>query len=591
MTFSIIAMLVFLILAVILFSFENIPADVIALGLLLGLVLTGLLPAERAFDGFGSGTFIMIFGLLVLTAALIQNGMVDILSRVILQNFKTQESNFSWLVMAAGGLLSTFMSNTGATAFFIPIVIGISRQLKKPPALYLMPLAFATILASSVTLIGTSTNIVIDGLITQQGLPPLGMFELSIAGIPILLAGILYMGFVGNRMIPVRDYDEESSEDYEINAYLSEVLINKKSPLIGKTLFESELGKSYDLNVVRVIRKNKQTLIPTRNLVLQSADILLVEGSTDKLLNLAEPLGISLKPLSMLSMENLESDAAGIMEVILLPRSPFVGRTLPGLNLREKWGIIVLGINRSGHTFRSRMTDIRLATGDQLLVMGNPAELEVLDQNNTFRILRPVDFSKVDTRRAFLTLGIFLAVIALSLLPMINVPVAVMIGMFTLFVTRCITPQEAYRSIDWRLLVLIGSMLSLGVAMEHTGTASYLAGLIVDVTATLDPIWLLGGFFALTMLLTQPMSNQAAAIVVVPIALQTAMQLGLNPRTFAVMIAVGASCSFLTPLEPASLMVFGPGNYRFRDFFIVGLPLTVIIFLIAIVIVPLRWPL
>jgi di/tricarboxylate transporter len=493
--------------------------------------------------------------------------------------------------MAAGGLLSTFMSNTGATAFFIPIVIGISRQLKKPPALYLMPLAFATILASSVTLIGTSTNIVIDGLITQQGLPPLGMFELSIAGIPILLAGILYMGFVGNRMIPVRDYDEESSEDYEINAYLSEVLINKKSPLIGKTLFESELGKSYDLNVVRVIRKNKQTLIPTRNLVLQSADILLVEGSTDKLLNLAEPLGISLKPLSMLSMENLESDAAGIMEVILLPRSPFVGRTLPGLNLREKWGIIVLGINRSGHTFRSRMTDIRLATGDQLLVMGNPAELEVLDQNNTFRILRPVDFSKVDTRRAFLTLGIFLAVIALSLLPMINVPVAVMIGMFTLFVTRCITPQEAYRSIDWRLLVLIGSMLSLGVAMEHTGTASYLAGLIVDVTATLDPIWLLGGFFALTMLLTQPMSNQAAAIVVVPIALQTAMQLGLNPRTFAVMIAVGASCSFLTPLEPASLMVFGPGNYRFRDFFIVGLPLTVIIFLIAIVIVPLRWPL
>jgi di/tricarboxylate transporter len=591
MTISIILMLAFLLIAIVLFSFEQLPADIVAIGLLLGLILTGLLPSAKAFAGFGSGTFIMIFGLLVLTAALIQNGMVDILSRALLRNFNAQEGNFAWLVMVAGGALSTFMSNTGATAFFIPIIIGISRQLKKSPALFLMPLAFASILASSVTLIGTSTNIVIDGLIVAAGLPPLGMFELSIVGLPILFVGILYMGFIGNRMIPLRDYDEESAEDYDINSYLSEILVKPDSPLIGKTLLESELGSLYDLNVVRILRGKRGTLLPTQNVYIAENDVLLVEGRTTELLNLKETLQVDLKPMSEGAVDNLENESIGVMEVILLPRSPLVGRTLPGLNLRKNWGIVVLGINRSGHTFRHKLTDIRLATGDQLLIMGNPAELEVLDQNNTFRILRPVDFNKINTRRAFLTLGIFLSVIFVSLIPGISVPVAVMLGMFALFVTRCITPQEAYRSIDWRLLILIGSMLSIGVAMDHTGTATYLAGLIVEWTRQLDPIWLLSGFFMLTMLLTQPMSNQAAAIVVVPIALNTAVQLGLNPRTFAVMIAVGASCSFLTPLEPACLMVYGPGNYRFIDFIKIGFLLTLIVYAIAILIVPIVWPL
>jgi di/tricarboxylate transporter len=281
----------------------------------------------------------------------------------------------------------------------------------------------------------------------------------------------------------------------------------------------------------------------------------------------------------------------GLVEVILLPRSPLIGRTLRGYQFRERHGLQVLGLSRLGEVAGRKLSQVSLRLGDVLLVQGQRANIAALASGNVFRVLSAVEDKRPNVRRAPLAVAIFVGALLAATFNWLSLPVALLAGAFLAFVTRCITPEEAYREVEWKVLILIGCMLALGTAMTHTGAAELVAGWVARATAGASPMWLLTGFFVLTVVLTQPMSNQAAAVVVLPVALQTAVQLDLNPRTFAMMIAVAASCSFLTPLEPACLLVYGPGRYRFIDFVRVGALLTVIIFLIALVLVPLVWPL
>ncbi|MEJ2758578.1 MAG: SLC13 family permease, partial [Anaerolineales bacterium] len=284
MTFEIGLMIVVLILAVILFSLERVPPDVTAMGLMLMVTLSGLISPAQAFAGFGSEVVLMILGLLILTSAMIQTGVVDYLGREILSRMGTDTSRFLLLLMVAAATLSAFMSNTGATAFFLPVVLSISRQTKVNPSKLLMPLAFATILASSVTLIGTSTNLVISGLMVSAGLEPLGMFELTTVGLPVLLVGLVYMLTIGVKLIPERGAVQEITEEFEMQPYLTEVEILPDSPLAGVTLGEAGLGRDLDLTVIRVVHDDEKVMAPTADLELNAGDLLMVEGSRDVLL-------------------------------------------------------------------------------------------------------------------------------------------------------------------------------------------------------------------------------------------------------------------------------------------------------------------
>jgi di/tricarboxylate transporter len=297
-----------------------------------------------------------------------------------------------------------------------------------------------------------------------------------------------------------------------------------------------------------------------------------------------------------LSDPNLQSDEVRLVEVILMPKSPLIGRTLKGNRFRERYGLQVLGLNRHGENIRRKLSQAPLRMGDVLLLQGSPQNLAALQEENVVKILNAVREERPNRRRARRAILIFVGVLALGTIkiggqPLLSFPLAMMLGSVLVFVTRCITPEEAYREVEWKAIILIGSMLALGVAMQETGTAKYLAARITEYAGAWGPFWLLSGFFALTVALTQPMSNQAAAAVILPIAIQTAIQLGMNPRTFAMMVAVAASCSYLTPLEPSCLMVYGPGRYKFSDFLKVGSLLTVLIYIIAIFLVPRVWPL
>jgi di/tricarboxylate transporter len=292
-----------------------------------------------------------------------------------------------------------------------------------------------------------------------------------------------------------------------------------------------------------------------------------------------------------LSDPGLRAKDLQLVEAILLPRSPLLGRTLESLRFRERYGLQVLAVHRHGATIREKISQVRFQMGDVMLLQGHRDNIRTLQADNTFRVLSEVEEARPNVRRAPVAIAIFVGAIAAATFDVMPLPVAVLLGAVLTFVTRCITPEEAYREVEWKVLILIGSLLALGVAMDATGTAKYLAGKLIELFGTADPRWLLSGFFLLTVLLNIPMSHQAAAIVLTPIALQTAFQFGLNPRTFAMMIAVAAPCSYLTPIEPSCLMVYGPGRYRFADFLKVGFLLTFVIYLVAILLVPLVWPL
>jgi di/tricarboxylate transporter len=589
MTSDIATCLVIVGVAVVLFAWDRIAAEIVALGVLVAIILTGLVSPQTAFSGFGSSTVIMMLGLLIMTAAMSHTGIVDMAGRAILDHVGSNPLVQIATIMIAVSFLSAFISNTAATAFFIPVVLGFAQTAKLNPSKFLLPVAFASILTSSVTLISTSTNIVISELLTKSGQRAMGMFELSAVGVPIAVAGLIYMMTIGVRLMPDRSHEPRLSEALGNRTYQADVVVPAESQMIGKTLTQTPLGKSAGLEVRRLLRDGKITDLSEA--LFQAEDQLLVVGERQDLLKIKDMNGFEIKADVHLADPDVAAEDLAIVEGVLMPSSPLIGRTLREAEFHDRYGLQVLGINRAGYSLPRKISRTRLQLGDVLLLQGKPDNVRQLERGNLFNIFGGVDTIRLKTSHSALAVGIFIAALLAATFDLLPLPVAAISGAFLMLLTRCIDPEEAYRRIEWKVLILIGSLLSLGAAMEATGTGNFLAAQLIRVIGDQHPLLMLSCFFGLTVALTQPMSNQAAAIVVVPIALATAAQLGLNPRSFAMMIAVAASCSYLTPLEPSSLMVYGPGKYRFLDFVKVGFPLTFLIFMIAIVLVPWVWPL
>lgn len=591
MTPEIALCLAILVAAVGLFSWERIPADVIAVGVMLALVVTGILTTDQAFEGFASDTVLTILGLLMMVAALEHTGIVEKAGATILNYAGKSKRLLLPVIMVAASTLGAFISNTATTAFFIPLILGFTRKIGASPSKYLMPLAFASIVTSSVSLISTSTNIVVSEFLTRQKLPEMGMFELAPVGIPIAVVGMLYILWIGVRMIPDR-VGAQAQEDVGERKYQTELVLRPDSTLIGKRVGETVLGQHSGLSIVHIVRDGKRVTGPSYSEAkLQPGDDLVVEGLRANVLKVKQLPGVDIRADARHAGPEDDPETVTIAEGVLMPHSPLLGETLHSAEFKDRYCLQVLGINRAGAPLSEKMSRAPLRLGDVLLLQGTVRNLMEMERGNLFSIFGGVTHDHLNLKRAPWAISIFFLAIIAATFKVVSLPVAALGGAFLMLATRCISPEQAYRDIDWKILILIGSLLSLGPAMEVTGTGRFLAEQLIGLVGTSSPHVLLGSFFVLTVLLTQPMSNQAAAIFILPLAIQTAQQLGLNPRTFAMMVAVAASTSYLTPLEPSSLMVYGPGRYRFMDFVKVGTPLTFLIFAIAMVLVPLVWPL
>lgn len=581
--------LVLLGLLIILFALDVVPMDVLALALLSVLLLLRLVKPEAAFAGFGSDTVMMIAGLFVMTEALVRTGVVDGMGRLLQRYGSSSGYVMAVLIMIAVAVLSAFISNTAATAVFVPAVLALAKRANLSPSKLLMPLAFASILTSSVTLISTSTNIVISGLLVTKGMAPMGMFELAPVGIPITIVGLLYMFTLGMKLLPDR-HEESLEEDYHLRDYLTEVVVLPDSPLVGKTL--AEISRELDLDWVPLsILREELKIIPRRRQVLQAGDVLLVEAKADEIIRIKDTAGLEIRADVKLPEDPFNRAETQLVEALVMPGSEMRGRTLRGLQFYDRFGLAVLAINRRGVTLRTKLSQVVLRVGDVLLLQGRSEDLQRFTAEGSLTLLSDISERRPRSPKAKYALLIFTVAIGLGTFKILPFAAAAVIGAFLMISIRAITPEESYRAIEWRIIVLIGAMIAFGTAMDQSGTAHFLAQKIVGVAGSYGPTAVLGAFFVLTVLLTQPMSNQAAALVLLPVALETANSLHLNPRTFAMMIAVAASCSYLTPLEPSCVLVYGPGRYKFADFFKVGALLTVLIFVVSMLLVPMVWPL
>src|SRR5215213_5959448 len=611
MTQPVATVLVLLLIALVLFATEKIPIDIVTILLVIGLVLTGTLNVSEAFAGFGNDIVITIAGLFVLTGGLVKTGVVDLVGRRLHRIAGGNEFKLTTLVMFTAAACASMMKNTTTTAMFVPVVLGIAHRARVQPSKLLMPLAFGAILGGTCTLIGTSTNLAVSGALAKLGrggelasqfgvspelLGPFSMFELTPAGIAIVVVGMLYMLAVGLRLLPSRGLGDQSLVDqYQMREYISEVIVLEDSPLVGKTLAEGNLREILDLTVIGILRGKQNRLPPRGEEVLQAGDLLLVQGRMEDILRVKEEAGIEIRPDFELTPGDISRSGGDLYEVMVLRGSDLTNRTLRSLNFRDRYDLTVLAINRHGMALLTKLSTVTLRFGDVLLVQGEKSCVERLTLDGHVLLLEEGNLQGQRERagKRWWAVGAFLVFLSFSVLHLPQVPlaVAVLFGVLILLASRALHLREVYELIDWRLIVLIAGMISFGTAMEKTKADQYLADIIVNNFQSYGALAVLAGFFVLTVALTQPMSNQAAALVVLPIAVKTALALGLNPRTFAVAVTYAASCSFLTPLEPACVLIYTPGRYRFLDFVKVGSILTVAVFAIVMLLVPYFWPL
>ncbi len=587
-----------LVVALVLFGTEKLPVDVVGIILVIGLVMTNVLTVQEGLAGFGDNVIVTIAGLFVLTGGLIKTGLVDLIGRRLYRIAGNNEFVLTALIMAVAAIAASVLKNTTTTAMFLPVVIGLAERAKIPPSKLLMPLAFGAILGGSCTLIGTSTNLAVSGAMQRYGMEGYSMFELTTVGVLIFAVGMIYMLFVGRRMLPSRGGEDSFTEQYHIREYISELLVLPGSNLIGKTLGEANLNMELDLNVLGIIRGKEQKIAPNSRERIELNDLLIVEGRLANILNVKTEAGLEIKADFKLNDEVLEGGSIELFEVMVMRDSQLVGQTLKSIRFRQTYDLTVLAINRHGATIVEKLSEVQLKFGDVLLVQGTREEIEPLVVEGEMLLLEDVSANSMRTEKRKWALAAFGLFLALSLTKVVtggafDIPLAVcvLLGVLLLLATKTVRYAELYTLIDFRLLVLIACMMSFGVAMEKTGTDKYLADLIVQYFEQYGSVAVLAGFFILTVGLTQPMSNQAAALVVLPVAVKTAIALGLNPRTFAVAITYAASFSFITPLEPACVLVYTPGRYKFMDFVKIGTILTIVVFIVAILLVPVFWDL
>jgi len=651
MSFEMAYVLGLLVVGLVLFTRDTLPVDVVALILLLLLMLppASILTPAEAFAGFGSDTIITLVALFIVTAAVTRTGVVERAGLRIASVARDHPVALVRMLLVAVTTVSSFVSNTVTTAAMLPLAIGTARRARVSRSKVLMPLAFASILSGGVTLISTTANLVVSGELPRFGMQPIGFFEMAPVGLVVTVAGMLYLLFLAPRLIPERgppagieafgtrlaadaartmrkvvrfDWwgrreraaangdgngddegdaeagleDDAAPDDaairrYGLRHYMTEVVVSPRSPMIGRTLGESRLGEALDLAVVGLRRGAERIVAPRASVVLAEGDVLILEGRAEDVLAIKDSAGIDIKPEVRLAGSDLQAGDVRMMEALVLPRSELVGGTLRDVRFRDRTGVTVLGIYVAQRkTRRVKLSRHRLEPGDMLLLQGRQENLDRLDGDDIM-LLEDKSAHHPRSRRATIATLVFLAAIVLASTRVLPLAVAFLLGVPLLILTRCLTPDEAYESVDWRLMVLIGAMMAFGAAMTKTGAAGWLADQIVGWVSPWGSFAVMVAFFLLTLVLTQPMSNQAAALVLLPVAIHAANTLGIEPRPFVMAVVFAASCSFLTPLEPSCVLVYGPGNYRFFDFVRVGSILTLIVFVVSVLMIPHYWPL
>ncbi|MEZ5330757.1 MAG: SLC13 family permease [Thermoanaerobaculia bacterium] len=590
-----ILLLVLLLAALASFGFEVLPVEVTGMCLLAALLLTGLVPLEEAVAGLSNPGVVTIGGLFVLSHALTKTGFLEIVADRLSGRFGRRP----WLGVAAFlvlvALMSGFLNNTAVVAMTIPLAMDLCRRFRLSPSRVLIPLSFATIFGGTLTLIGTSTNLLVSSLGRQAGLESFGMFELTPVGIVFLLAGLAYVLLLGPRLLPERAGTESLTGKYEMAEYLTELRIVAGSKLVGTTVRALDLSKRYDVTVLAVLRGRERLDERLRALRLVVGDVLVVRGAMPNLLRLRNELGAALLTDVKLTDAELAGGEQVVVEALIPPASALIGRTLRELDFRSRYRAFVLAVRRHEETLHDRLADTPLRFSDTLLVVTSRERLEELRRNEDVVVTSELDLRLRRQRFWWLPLALVPAVMTLAAFGVLDILAGVLVACVLLLALGVLTPREAYRSVDWSVVLFIAAFIPVGGAMFRTGLADALAEVVLApggwVSAALAPWIALSVLYLATSLITETITNNAAAIVLTPVAIAMAGDLGVEARPFVFAVCFAASASFMTPTGyQTNMMVYGPGSYRFVDYLKFGTPLNLLFWVLASFLIPWFWP-
>lgn len=582
-----------LLVAMLLLITEKLPVDMTSIGIIAVLAVSGILTPKEAIAGFASPAVITVAAMFMISKGMVRTGAVGFISQKVIAYSKGKPVLAMILTMVIVGTASAFINNTPVVVLFIPIILSLSCELDFSPSTFLIPVSYTSILAGTCTLIGTSTNIIISDLSVAYGFKPLGMFELSALGVPIAILGIVFLLFAAPKLMPAMPSHVCELADVEHRRYLAELQVPRGSRIVGENP-ESFFAEHYpDMEVIELIRYS-HVYYPDRDAVrIAPDDLLLVKGSAN---DLVEILHDDIVELTMADLD--KALAAGnkeslIVELILPPQSRLLGERLAASRLGRDPDIHIIAIKRRElHYAEPQVKDIRLKIGDILLVRLSESSLAELRGGSEFIIVEDVHHEIVHkrlARRAFLIFG---AMIVAASTGIADILVCALAAAFLMILTGCLQLRDAYRALEGRILLIVIAMIALSTALEKTGASAFYASAFLNLFSGFHPVYILSGVILLTSISTHVLSNNATAILLLPIAISTAQGLGVEPRPFIIAVCFGASACFATPIGyQTNLLVYGPGGYRFSDYLKLGMPLNLLVLVMGSLFIPILWPL
>ncbi len=595
-TIEIIIVLVVLVLAIVLFATEVLSVDIVALLIMVTLIVSGVISPTEGVSGFSNSATITVASMFILSAALFKSGAVVGLGNKMAELF---QYNF-WIAIVATmvvvGSISAFINNTPVVAIFIPILAGAAAKSGHSLGRLLMPLSFASMFGGVCTLIGTSTNILVSGIAAENGLEPFSMFEMSKLGVIFFGTGILYMLLIGIHIIPDRENGKDLVKKFGMGAYLTEIILEAKAPSVGKKIKDSPLVKNLDIDILEVKREGHKYFMPSGEMVLEAGDILKVRCDLEKIKTLKEREGIKLKSDAKFEGQDMESEELTLVEAVIAPNSQFEGKSVKQVGFRQRYGATVLAIRHRGEIMREKVANTVLRSGDTLLIEAQKDKLDFLRQlqlhgRNTFLIVSEVGLPNFKTNKIAVVVGTIAAIILIASLNILPIMVAALAGCVFLILTGCISMEESYRAIDWKVIFLLAGAMSLGVALDRSGAAVLISDFLINIVGAWGPIAIVSVLYLLTSIMTESMSNNASAVLLAPIAIAASITMEVDARPFLMAITFAASSSFMTPIGyQTNTMIYGTGNFKFIDFVKVGGPLNLIFWVIATFMIPYFFP-
>ena len=590
MTWEIAFVLGLTVCAVVLFVTEKFSTDIVAILVMIVLLVFRVLTPAEGLAGFANTATVTVGAMFVLSAGMFRSGAVNFVGKALGRLARHSSRLMLFVLMVGVGVLSSFLNNTAAVAILIPVVIVVARRAKTSPSKLLMPLSYASMFGGMCTVLGTSTNILASSIAEQAGLGAFSMFEFTKLGIIFFAVGVAYMMTLGRRLVPDHRGQGDLTTSFGLGDYLTDLVLQTESRSVGHSLASAPLLKELNIDVLQILR-GEDTLRPTPETILREGDVLRIQGDLRTINELKGRAGVTFGMSMKWRDEHLQSTDTRLVEAVVGPSSPLAGKPLTESRLRENYGASVLAIRQHGTLRHGQFENITLMPGDALLIDVPNDQIEHLTQQRVFLVVSRAGIPRFDWRKASKAVAIVIAVVVVAATGLLPIVAAAATGALMMVLSGCVSTEEAYGAIEWNVLFLLAGMLSLGAAMEKTGASTMLADGMIDSVGGLGPLALLAAFFGATMLLTEVMSNNATVALLLPIAITTAQAIDVDPRAFMFAVVFAASSSFMTPVGyQTNTMIYGPGQYRFKDFARVGAPLNLIFWALGTLLIPWFWP-